>query len=178
MYKQCAWYGGDGVRLKLDHYDTPRHAITSLLNHHVIKYPVLEPCAGYGSIVNILKLNGHVITTDVDPDMMCDYNLDFLALDLCDEYHSIISNPPFNIAEEIITKSIQDLQDGDEVIMLLKLDFLGTQKRHTFWKTHPAKHIYVLSHRPRFLRHGDRCEYGWYVWKVGWFGNTTLEVVM
>ena len=61
MYKQCAWHGGDGVRSKLDHYDTPRHAIMSLLNHHVIKYPVLEPCAGYGSIANILKSDGSVI---------------------------------------------------------------------------------------------------------------------
>ena len=166
------------VRSKFDHYDSPRHVIMSLLNNHVIKYPVLEPCAGYGSIANILKLNGHVATNDIDPDMMCDTNSNFLTLDLNDEYHTIISNPPFNMAEEIITKSIQDLRVGDEIIMLLKLDFLGTQKRHPFWKTHPAKHIYVLSHRPRFLRSGDRCEYGWFVWVIGWYGNTTLEVVL
>ena len=166
-----------GVRSKHDHYETPRHTLMSLLAHHQIKYPVLEPCAGYGSIANILKSKGGVVTNDIDLDMVCDYNFDFLTWDPSNKFKTILTNPPFNLAESIIKKSIQDSKFGNEVIMLLRLNFLGSEKRQKFWKDHPPKQIYVLSKRPRFIRSGDSIEYGWYVWEKGWSGNTTLEVI-
>ena len=166
-----------GVRSKKDHYETPRYTLMSLINHHKLNYPILEPCAGHGSIANILKLNGEVITNDIDLDMECDYNFDYLCWNPGNKFNTILTNPPFNLAEQIIKKSIQDLNIGGEAIMLLRLDFLGTEKRRQFWKNHPTKHIYALSKRPRFIRSGDSNEYGWYVWKKGWTGKTTLEVI-
>ena len=166
-----------GVRPKHDHYETPRHTLMSLIDHHNLKYPILEPCAGYGSVANILKSNGEVTTNDIDLDMECDYNFDYLNWHPENEFKTILTNPPFNLAEQIIRKSIQDLKIGGEVIMLLRLDFLGTKKRHAFWKEYPAKKIYALSNRPRFLRSGDSNEYGWYVWEKGWSGKTTLDVI-
>lgn len=166
-----------GVRSKHDHYETPWHTLMSLLDNHEIKYPLLEPCAGYGSVANILKLGGAVITNDIDPDMECDYNHDYLDWTPENEFETILTNPPFNIAEQIIKKSIQDLEIGGEVIMLLRLDFLGTEKRRMFWKENPAKQIYALSKRPRFIRSGGSNEYGWYVWENGWTGGITLNVI-
>ena len=166
-----------GVRPKYDHYETPRHTLMSLIDKHKIKYPILEPCAGYGSVANILKRDGDVITNDIDPDMECDYNYDYLDWNPENEFRTILTNPPFNIAEQIIKKSIQDLRIGGEVIMLLRLDFLGTEKRRMFWKENPAKQIYALSKRPRFIKSGDSNEYGWYVWENGWTGKTTLDVI-
>jgi len=164
-------------RSKYDHYETPRHTVLSLLKNHEIKYPILEPCAGYGSVANILQMNGEVITNDIDPNMECNYNFDYLLWDPGNGFKTILTNPPFNLAEQIIVKSIQDIEIGGEVIMLLRLDFLGTEKRQIFWKDYPAKQIYVLSKRPRFLRSGDSNEYGWYVWEKGWTGKTTLEII-
>ena len=166
-----------GVRSNHDHYETPRYTLMSLLAHHQIKYPVLEPCAGWGSIANILKSNGEVVTNDIDSDMPCDYNFNYLRWGPSNEFETILTNPPFNIAESIIKKSLQDCNPGNEVIMLLRLDFLGTEKRRLFWKDHPPKQIYALSKRPRFVRGGDSNEYGWYVWEKGWSGKTTLEVI-
>lgn len=168
---------GNGKRSKYDHYETPRHTTMSLLEHHYIKYPVLEPCAGYSSMANILKAGGKVVTNDIDPEIVCDYNSDYLLLDLGIGFQSIITNPPFSLAEQIITKSIQDIKIGGEVIMLLRLDFLGTIKRRLFWKSYPAKQIYALSKRPRFIGSGDSNEYGWFVWEKGWIGKTTLDVI-
>ena len=166
-----------GVRSKNDHYETPRHTLMSLINHHEIKYPILEPCAGYGSVANILKMNGEVITNDIDLDLECDYNFDYLSWNPGNRFKTILTNPPFSLAEQIIKKSIQDLKVGGEVILLLRLDFLGTEKRREFWKDHPAKQIYALSKRPRFIRSGDSSEYGWYVWEKGWVGKTILDVI-
>ena len=167
-----------GVRSKLDHYETPRHTLMSLLAHHKIKYPVLEPCAGHGSIANILKSNGDVVTNDIDLDMVCDFNFNFLTWGPSNKFKTILTNPPFNLAESIIKKSIQDIEFGNEVIMLLRLNFLGSEKRRRFWNNYPAKKIYALSKRPRFIRSGDSTEYGWFVWQKGWSGNTTLEVIL
>lgn len=167
----------EGARPYLDHYETPRYTLMSLLNNHKIIYPVLEPCAGYGSIANILRLDGEVTTNDIDSNMECDYNFDFLAWDIKDKYNTILTNPPFNLAQQIIIKSIQCLDDGGEVIMLLRLDFLGTIKRIPFWRDYPAKHIFALSKRPRFIRSGDSNEYGWFIWETGWSGKTTIDVI-
>ena len=166
-----------GVRSKHDHYETPRHTLMSLINNHKLEYPILEPCAGYGSVANILRLNGEVVTNDIDLNMECDYNFDYLQWNPENGFKTILTNPPFNLAEQIIIKSIQDLTVGGEVIMLLRLDFLGTEKRKQFWRDYPAKQIYALSKRPRFVRQGDSNEYGWYVWKTGWSGKTTLDVI-
>lgn len=160
-----------------DHYETPRHTLMSLLKHHNLRYPVLEPCAGYGAIANIIQANGLVITNDINTDLECDYNFDYLQWDSGNEFNTIITNPPFHSATEIIIKAIHDVHMGGEVIMLLRLDFLGTVKRKQFWKDYPAKKIYALSKRPRFVRSGDSCEYGWYVWENGWDGKTTLDVI-
>ena len=46
----------------------------------------------------------------------------------------IITNPPFNIALDIIKKAIDDVKVGGSVIMLLRLNFYGSAKRKEFLK--------------------------------------------
>ncbi len=167
-----------GVRSKHDHYETPRYTLMSLLAHHQIKYPVLEPCAGYGSIANILKSNGEVVTNDIDSDMPCDYNFDYLNGAFSNEFETILTNPPFNVALEIIEKALCDVIDCGSVIMLLRLNFMGSQKRKSFWIFSPLKHVYVLSNRPCFVnRKSDSTEYAWFVFQRGYTGEATIEVI-
>lgn len=74
--------------------------------------------------------------------------------------------------------ALEDVIEGGEVIMLLRLNFLGAQKRKRFWDFAPLKHIYVLSKRPHFtLGQGDSCEYAWFVFQDGYEGQTTIEVI-
>lgn len=167
------------VRPKFDHYDTPSYTIRSLLNNHEIRHPALEPCAGNMAIVNSLK-SDEVYTNDINPDSPTAMNQDYLQFNerWFNRYQTIITNPPFNIALDIIKKGLSDVVDGGEVIMLLRLNFLGSQKRHDFWQECTPKIIYVLSKRPKFINgKSDSIEYAWFVWQQGYHGKTELKVI-
>jgi hypothetical protein len=163
-------------RSDLDHYDTPRYTIQSLLDNHVIKYPALEPCAGYMAIVNMLE-DGKVYSMDIDTSMPVQLHCDYLKREHVPICRTIITNPPFSLAHEIIEKALKDVGTGGEVIMLLRLNFLGAMKRKQFWNNTPLKHIYALSKRPRFIRSGASDEYGWFIWQDGYEGKATIEVI-
>lgn len=168
------------ARSDLDQYDTPKHTIQSLLDVHRIRYPVLEPCAGNLAISNMIERHPtEVVTNDVNIDSPSELHYDYLDRDGFRYYgfSTIITNPPFNIAQEIIERAIGDVIIGGEVIMLLRLNFLGTIKRKRFWKYAPLKHIYVLSKRPRFHSSGDSVEYAWFIFERGYTGKTTIKVI-
>ena len=75
----------------------------------------------------------------------------------------IISNPPFSLAQKFIEHA---LPRCDTLIFLLRLNFLGSQKRHKFWKANPPDKLIVLSKRPSFDGKGtDNNDYAWYVWQ-------------
>lgn len=60
-----------------------------------------------------------------------------------------ITNPPYSLAMEIILRSM-DLARRIDFAFLLRLNFLGSQKRAAFHKEHPAD-IYPLPKRPEFV---------------------------
>jgi hypothetical protein len=81
------------------------------------------------------------------------------------DYDLIFTNPPYSLAEEIITHALETWSKAT-VVMLLRLNFLGSQKRKPFWDKHPVSEIYVLSKRPSFTGKGtDATEYAWFVWR-------------
>ena len=79
-------------------------------------------------------------------------------------YDVVITNPPYSIAEEIITHYLEVVKPR-ETIMLLRLAFLESKKRYEFWQKHPVNKLYILSQRPSFTGKGtDATAYGWFVW--------------
>ena len=169
--------GRGTTREPKDHYNTPRYTTLSLLMNHAIQYPALEPCAGDMAIVNMLA-SGEVYSLDINPDSPCVAHADYLTWDINQGYKTIITNPPFNIAIDIIKKALADVVDGGEVIMLLRLNFLGSQRRRPFWEEHPCKKIHVLSKRPCFINgKSDSIEYAWFIWERGYTGKTEIDVI-
>jgi len=74
----------------------------------------------------------------------------------------IITNPPFSLEQEFITKSCKQ---AETVIMLLRLNYLGSITRHEWWKEYSPTSLYVLSKRPSFTGKGtDATDYAWFVW--------------
>lgn len=96
------------------------------------------------------------------------FNHDFLAFNEEVRPQTIITNPPFSIAETFLRKTFEISKKNDsDVIMLLRLNFLGAQKRKTFWSEFPVSKIYVLSKRPSFTGKGtDSTEYAWFIWEA------------
>lgn len=165
------------IRQVNDYYDTPDYTIQSLLDVHEIMYPVLEPCSGNLAIVNMLR-GGRVYTNDINPNVPAEKHENYMDITYVPEVYTIITNPPFNIALDIIEKALDDIIIGGEVIMLLRLNFLGAQKRKEFWDNAPLKHIYVLSKRPCFINgKSDSIEYAWFVFERGYKGKANITVI-
>lgn len=75
-----------------------------------------------------------------------------------------IGNPPFNLAMDFIEQS---LRLADCVVMLLRLNFMGSEVRWDWMRRYPAD-LYILPNRPSFRGYGsDSVEYAWYVWEEG-----------
>jgi hypothetical protein len=164
------------VRRAYDFYETPEEVTREFLfeyfegDFHVI----LEPCAGSGKMVKVLRDRFPLAWIEANdirdgspiPYTNKRYTLDFLKMLKDDaDYDLIFTNPPYSLAEEIITHALETWSKAT-VVMLLRLNFLGSQKRKPFWDKHPVSEIYVLSKRPSFTGKGtDATEYAWFVWR-------------
>lgn len=84
---------------------------------------VLEPCAGNGAMADVLREHGCLVTTnDIDARWGCDTTRDFIHPDHdWPTYDVVATNPPFQLAPEIVRKS---LQVAMRVIMLLRVTWL------------------------------------------------------
>jgi hypothetical protein len=164
-------------RIPQDEYMTQPWVILALLQHVHPHGRFLEPCLGSG---NIARIVGQLPTIrEVD---WCDITQgrDFLTYDPGHRFEWIITNPPFSLAREFIDRS---LWMADNVAILLRLNFLGSNDRRDWWQTHMPTALYVLTPRPQFLdRAGNRitgkngkpgtdsCEYAWFVWSKDYSG--------
>ena len=122
-------------------------------------YPrVLDPSAGgcekYPmSYPTVLEQEGfRVESWDIREDSRANViNCDFLQLkSLKKPYDMIITNPPFNQAQAFTEHALEMVEDGGLVIMLQRLNWLGSQKRKPMWQKLPLAAVYVHSKRPGF----------------------------
>lgn len=142
-----------------DLYETPVTAIDSLLsvmNMDQFAYSnFLEPCKASGRIFDRVRTNGTKDFAELS------LGVDYLTTEFKD-IDFIITNPPFSLALEFLQKS---LKESLSVYYLLRLNFLGSQKRKLFWQTNRPSHVLVLSKRPSFTGgETDSTEYAWFCW--------------
>jgi hypothetical protein len=92
----------------------------------------------------------------------------------------ILGNPPYSMAEEHVRAALAAMHDGDILAFLLRLSFLGSQKRaEGLWAQPGLKHLIPLAQRPSFMKSAkgsstDASEYGVFVWQKGWVSAPTL----
>lgn len=186
-------------RSKYDFYPTPKEAFLALYeadkeNWNDI-HSILEPAAGDGNLINYIsevKSDVLMLATELDMDSHKESlinalnkfdafvyelnNTDYLKYKPTLTPNLVITNPPFSIAQEFIEHTLEVIKP-DRTIMLLRLNFLGSQKRKDFWRKHPPSKIYVLSKRPSFTGKGtDSTEYAWFVWDDKKYENA-IEVI-
>lgn len=140
-----------------DFYPTPDYTVRPLLKlinwNRVDSF--LEPCKGDGAIYNL-------IDTKVKQWAEINEGVDYLTTSF-PKRDLIITNPPFLLAKEFLEKS---LTESDCVCYLLRLNYLGSSKRKSFWnKIGTPNKLLVLSKRPSFTGNGtDATEYAWFCW--------------
>ncbi len=156
------------VRNNDDYYITPHWLIEDFIaafsesncfRFDPENYPrVLDPSAGgcekYPmSYPTVLEQEGfRVESWDIREDSRANViNCDFLQLkSLKKPYDMIITNPPFNQAQAFTEHALEMVEDGGLVIMLQRLNWLGSQKRKPMWQKLPLAAVYVHSKRPGF----------------------------
>jgi hypothetical protein len=136
----------------------------------------MDPCAGEGAIIRaVQKVRPGIIWTASELRAEAEEELaatgasyviqDFLDANYRpDPVDVIFTNPPFRLAQEFIDKS---LTMAKQVVMLLRLNYLGSEKRAVFLREfHPD--VYVLPNRPSFTDgETDSVEYSWIHWISG-----------
>ena len=181
-------------RNKNDYYVTPHWLITELLPILVPAYniditkPTFDPSAGgcgkhEMSYPKVLKDFGFtdITTADIRADSRAaNPNSDYFK-SVNFGYDLIITNPPFDRSVEFAKKAIREVNDNGHVVMLQRLNWLGTAKRKPFWDAAPLKHVYIHHKRPAFNpelpnKH-DSIEYAHFVFQKGYTGSTELEVI-
>jgi len=188
------------VRHASDYYVTPIPAIVHFLKEWAKDEPalksvrqILDPCAG-GTMqkadgtnalpksypVAILRLSiwaqsVAIETLDIRPDSTAEFIGDYLTLNPVTIPDLIITNPPFSLAQEITEKALRDVTPSGFVVMLQRINWLGSEKRREWWQANMPQRIYVHSERMNFtpgqrnaqgkLMHGDSIEYAHFVWR-------------
>jgi len=183
------------VRNEQDYYVTPQKTIKDFLNaflstelrQGLYGATILDPCAG-GDLSNLMAYPTalaayglSVDTMDLREDSRAAVISDYLTATVS-PYSCIITNPPYAIAIDFIEKALADVLPGGCVIMLLRINFFGAQKRNAFFKKHMPHSVFIHSERPNFFtkemkkerkllgkKSGtDATEYAHFVWQRGY----------
>jgi hypothetical protein len=148
----------------------------------------LDPCAGgdtthkmsYPEVI-ISEFGADVDTIDYRQDSLAYRKEDYLLADVPQSYYDvIITNPPFYLAQEIIEKALRDVKDNGYVVMLLRLNFFGSNERLSFWERQLPVWTYVHHRRFSFTDDGktDSIEYMHAVWQKNYSPDFTMLKVI
>jgi hypothetical protein len=141
------------ARKPADFYPSPPDVTQALIDFLNLKPGtfVWEPACGDGAMSKVLSASGcNVHSTDLREDSgYGEGGVDFLTADpegVAPDW--IITNPPFKLAPEFITRSLQITPNA---AMLLKSQFWHAARRLELFEKHPPSHILALTWRPAFL---------------------------
>ena len=174
-----------------DFYATDPIAIDKLIKKFSIPHNVWECACGNGTLVKRLKDLGHfVFASDIIDRGCSDKLIDFLTINKVPEElgndFCILTNPPYSAGCEFVTKSLDLLDNGQFVIMFLKLQFLEGKKRfNEIYSKNPPRYLFVSTERILCAKNarfdemkaggGSAVAYGWYVWQKGYQGKTEID---
>ena len=170
-----------------DYYITPVTEIEKFLRNINLSGEILDPCAGGDSEndmsypVALKNIYGdlNITTLDIREDSRAKIKANYLEYECKNKFDVIITNPPFNQAFEIIKKALNDIKDGGKVIMLLRLNFLGSKERNDWLLKNPPSEIWVHAKRMSFVKGKgtDSIEYAHYIWAKGEKEATKLHLL-
>ncbi len=154
-----------------DFYVTPAWGTRALLKHETFSGVILEPCCGNGAMSEVLKEHGNKVVSSDLHDRGYGKVADFFSFKK--SIDNVVTNPPFNIAEEIFTHAFALAEK--KVCLLLRTAFVESVGRYEriFSKT-PPQRILVFTKRlsiyPEGVKQtgGGTTSYSWFVWDKGY----------
>lgn len=168
-----------GVEAGRDVRYTPAWVTESLLEHVRVPQGVLDPCAGDGAILRVMRDHGYPVEwVELRGEEAGGLALlgPGLAGDWCSLHMrytgSIITNPPYSIGPAFMRACLES--EAPFVAALLRLNHLGSASWFRFWRDFPPTGLLILgSRRPSFSADGktDASEYVWVIWEAGCCAN-------
>lgn len=164
-----------------DFYPTPGGLTLELLNTGVLSdcHTILEPCCGQYAISKILEKHGFEVTSR---DLI--YGNDFLKDDYSNEhYDAIVTNPPFDLYNDIINKA--KTIDCKKIIAIGRTNYFASHNRNVegFWKGLSDVYIFdrQVEYRTPQLDIPDFCVgalcTGWFLWTKGYTGDPRIHIL-
>lgn len=172
-------------RERHDYYATEPKAAELLCDLFQFSPLIWECACGEGHLARVFEDRGYIVkATDLIDRGYGKGDVDFLSCDkpFCGD---IITNPPYKYAQEFVEKALSLVSDGHHVAMFLKLTFLEGKNRKALFEKSPPLCIFVSSSRLLCAKNGEfektrkgggsAVAYGWYIWKKGYQGETTVK---
>lgn len=141
---------------------------------------IIDPCSGgdkdnpmsYPSVFNVTT------TIDIRKDSLADIKEDFLNINTPADI--FITNPPFNIAENIMLHALDLVNNNGYVILLLRLNYFGSRKRNKWLLNNMPEYCFIHSKRMSFTKNGstDSIEYAHFIWKKNYHPNYTKTYLL
>lgn len=167
-----------------DYYVTPENDVRMFLSEFLLNENIdrpdnlawVDPCAGgdehrgmaYADVIE-KEFAPMLDTYDIREDSRAEHKLNYLAANDLSEADIVISNPPFNLAEDFLRKALTQVVDGGYVCLLLRLNFFGSHDRKALFAEHMPDSVYIHPDRISFTldNKADSIEYAHFVWKKG-----------
>ena len=179
--------GSSGGRREHDFYPTDpeaTHALMAAIGDGIEGWSVMtgkpirfhEPSCGDGAISKVLESYGYdVLSTDLVDRGYGTGGIDYLTSTETRPF--VITNPPFNLAEDFIKKALDD--GAERVWMLLKATYFHAKSRIDLFENTPISRIYPLSWRLDFTGQGaPTMECAWYEWNKGYKGEPVYGPIL
>jgi hypothetical protein len=154
-----------------DWYVEPEWAARAIFEKVAFQGAIHDPCCGMGTIVKAAKPHRSHGADIVDRGYgfpVRDY------LKNTSLYDNIVTNPPYNIAQDIIEHAL--LRVRYRVAVLTQLKFLSSQGRYKLFNNSWMEKVIIFSRRPSMppgvmlqkhgeaIRGGGSIDYCWLVW--------------
>ena len=148
---------------------------------------ILEPSCGQGHMAEVIKQlypNAEITSTDLIDRGYGQGGINFLTHNYGKTFDTVITNPPFSLANEFIEKG---LEVSDRlVIMLCKIQLLEGVKRKDMFKNTPLKYVYVHTTRQATWKEGQPLDpkgkkwattmcMAWFVWDKTYCGEPIIR---
>lgn len=162
-----------------DFFPTPTWATYALIDNESFSGEIWECACGNGAMSEVLELTQNkVVSTDLYNRGYGEFGVDFLKQDR--RAKNIITNPPYNSAENFVKKGV-DLAEK-KFALLLRLAFLeGANRAKTIFSSVPPSRVWVFSERITFYPVGVQQQgsgttaYAWFVWDKDAAPGTELK---
>lgn len=165
--RRSARYGESGyARNEADFYPTPDWVTDALLDNYALRGIVWEPAAGDGRMAARIRLRHKVGTSDLRASPGLDACTNFIEVEGPQPFASIVTNPPYTLAESFVRKALNMTHaHGGIVAMLLRHDWDTAAGRRDLSELLTLK--IVLTRRIRWIEGSTgspRENHAWYIW--------------